>query len=446
MNSTEYDNHLRKALQSESHEFAEGDWEEMQLLLDKHLPQKKRRRFLLFFLLLPILGAGAFLFIYSNKQQLPTEQVFANNIEKSNEKKIERSIPTNVGNEETPIDSSTSDIARKNDLLQKLSRKKIPDSNIVAAKKFVFIAKTPQSNDEIVYQIKRKSKKVYSTTFLENPVNNLNAGGVKEKSPNTNDQKNESATEIVQEEKLLSIIPFYGSKERLGIKPMAFPLQVNATPVIMNNHDVVKNKISKPKAKNSFAILLNTGIEASGTQFKKVGNATTFAGLGFQYGFGKNFSIRAGIQSARKKYSARDEDYNPPPRNWAANVTLNSIFADCKVYEIPVSLSYKIANLKKTTINLSVGSSSYFMKREEYKFNYKTPSGNDTTRVAVFNNNSEHLASTINFSMFLERKISNRLAFFVEPFIKVPVDGIGFGQTKIYNAGFATALKFTMRK
>lgn len=445
MNPKEYDNYLRNAMQSESHEYAEGDWEQMQLLLDKHLPQKKKRRYFLFIILFSVVGLGSGLF-YINKQQPLTEQITKYDVQKKNVKKRETSGIRNFENESLHIDSSTADVTDKKSVIQNVNSKKNTDSTYIEANMVIANDKVLQSNDDIIFKHKRVAKRNNPTIFSENHFVTFNRKENNQKIENTNTLKIELTTESIQEKNFVGISPLYELKEKIGVKPIIFPFKVNATPIFKNDEDVVKNKISKPKVKNSFAFLLNTGIEGSGTQFNKVGNGTSFFGFGLQYGFGKNFSIRAGIQSARKKYNARDEDYNPPPRNWAANVTFKSIFADCKVYEIPVSINYKVANLKKTMINLSFGTSSYFMKREEYNFRYKTPSGNDTTRVAVFNNKSQHLASTLNFSIFAERKINNRLSLFVEPFIKVPVDGIGFGQTKIYNAGFATTLKFNLIK
>jgi hypothetical protein len=51
-------------MQSEDLVVWKNDWQQMQLLLDKHLPQ--RRRDIFYFLLLAVLNLGAFSFIYIN--------------------------------------------------------------------------------------------------------------------------------------------------------------------------------------------------------------------------------------------------------------------------------------------------------------------------------------------------------------------------------------------
>ena len=75
--------------------------------------------------------------------------------------------------------------------------------------------------------------------------------------------------------------------------------------------------------------------------------------------------------------------------------------------EIPFSVAYKITAYKKGSLYASIGSSSYFMKGEDYQFYFKGQNGNDTTRSAHFINQSNHLFYSLNFSAVAEKRINH---------------------------------------
>ncbi len=186
-------------------------------------------------------------------------------------------------------------------------------------------------------------------------------------------------------------------------------------------------------------------MEASGTRINTPGKLTPVYGFGFQYSIGGKILVRTGLNVVKKIYSGQDGDYHAPPGSWAFNITFDNIEANCKVLEIPLSVAYKIKEYKKSGLYISVGSSSYFMKREDYQFYFKGQNGNDTTRSAHFINNSDHYFSSLNFSAVAEKRINNKFSLLAEPFVKLPLSGIGFGKVRIYNIGVLITAKFQIK-
>jgi hypothetical protein len=114
---------------------------------------------------------------------------------------------------------------------------------------------------------------------------------------------------------------------------------------------------------------------------------------------------------------------------------LSQIDADCKVYEIPLALSYNFGFSKKHNWFVSTGLSSYLMKKEKYKYEYTYPSGARYSYTHTVNNENKHYFSILTLSGGYTKKIGNRLSLTAEPYVKIPLTGIGYGNVKLNSAG-----------
>ena len=105
------------------------------------------------------------------------------------------------------------------------------------------------------------------------------------------------------------------------------------------------------------------------------GKITFTYGAGLSYSFTDKFTLRTGFYVAKKIYSVDEDEYHIPP-GYAGNYDyLQSVNANCKVYEIPLTLSYNFGKVKNHNWFASAGLSSYLMKKESYVYFYKYPSG-----------------------------------------------------------------------
>ena len=106
-----------------------------------------------------------------------------------------------------------------------------------------------------------------------------------------------------------------------------------------------KKTVQKGFGQN-FSLLLSAGTDLSFIRINKVGKATLLYGAGLGYTI-KRLTVRSGFYVSDKIYTAAKDDYYIDP---AAPLyfrgELQHIDADCKVYEIPVSLSYSFGKKK----------------------------------------------------------------------------------------------------
>ena len=192
----------------------------------------------------------------------------------------------------------------------------------------------------------------------------------------------------------------------------------------------------------NFGINLSAGPDISAVRLSNTGKITLTYGAGLSYSFNKRFTLRAGFYVAEKIYSVDEAEYYVPPGStW--NNYLQSIDANCKVYEIPLTLSYIFDKNKNHNWFVSAGLSSYLMKRESYVYYYKNSSGTTWDRPWTVTNKNKNYFSVLDISGGYEYSFNKHVSVMAEPYVKMPLSGIGLGKIKLNSAGilFTVAVK-----
>ena len=196
----------------------------------------------------------------------------------------------------------------------------------------------------------------------------------------------------------------------------------------------VKKAKSGIKKSNSFFLSLSTGPDISFPGLDDLGKTKLLAGAGIGYTFKNKFTLRTGFYTGRKIYSAQPYQYHttgtPNP-----NYTLERVDADCRVYEIPLLLSYNFNHSVRQSWFATAGVSSYLMKRETYDYHYKSSTGQVYTHQWTFRDENKHYFSVLTLSGGYQRKINNTFSLMAEPYIKIPMVGVGSGKVKLNSAG-----------
>ncbi|MEO7960889.1 MAG: hypothetical protein ABIR19_05035, partial [Ginsengibacter sp.] len=186
---------------------------------------------------------------------------------------------------------------------------------------------------------------------------------------------------------------------------------------------------------NSFSINFSAGADVSAVSLNNIGKFEFVYGAGVSYTFGRNWLLRTGYYEVKKAYGAKPSDYNPPAEFWNYYPYLKKIDAACKIAEIPIIVDYIIQNKPRYNFSASAGMSSYFMKQETYNYHSKNPSGQYQQKSYTINNENKHYFSSLRLSAGYERKFNQRISLITEPYINVPVSGIGYGKVKLNGVG-----------
>jgi hypothetical protein len=208
-------------------------------------------------------------------------------------------------------------------------------------------------------------------------------------------------------------------------------------------------KAIKVKRNLPVSLAISAGPEFNSASSVVGGDPGFNAGLTLGFGISKKLDLQAGVRYSIKKYSgAAGIRYNFPNTNatWLQN-NLTGLDATCNVLEIPLMASYKVADNASRSINLNAGISSYLMLKEDYVFKYDNQYGAPTERTLQKANANQHLLSVVDLSATYFMKLkNNNLKIGLEPFVKIPLSGVGEGNINLKSSGISLKLRYDLDK
>lgn len=201
-----------------------------------------------------------------------------------------------------------------------------------------------------------------------------------------------------------------------------------------------KKPLLKRPVPMSLALTLGPEFNSAGAA---IGGKTGFnAGLSFSMGVAKKIKLETGLKYSMKDYATNGYAYrwnNPAMSHIVANID-----AACAVLEIPVRASYTVFEDFQRSVDLNLGLSSYLMLRENYTFRY-TPEAQLADRVLEKINANQHFLSVIDVSAtYFIRLKSEKFKIGVEPFLKIPLTGIGEGSVNLKSSGISLKVRYDL--
>jgi hypothetical protein len=179
-----------------------------------------------------------------------------------------------------------------------------------------------------------------------------------------------------------------------------------------------------------------------------VGSVSGFHNPGYKFGFvleyfiTQNFSVSTGFVQSMVRYSAPGSQYNPPVY-WANDISPEEIVAQCLLLDIPITLKFNFLNFDRSRFFATAGASSYIMQNEDYQFSYsQDPNGQLDNWSGQ--TGTRHWFSNAGFSIGYELDIHPNWSLRAEPFIKVPMREIGWGNVKLYSMGSFISLNYNL--
>lgn len=223
---------------------------------------------------------------------------------------------------------------------------------------------------------------------------------------------------------------------RLAQADLSFDEPPDQTDLSINRGGPVTAQTRDPRWNISLAI----GPDWGTVGFKQWTKPGIDAGIFASYRFAKKWSVTSGISLSSTIYVAAPGDYHPKVDNWSS-IDLQQIDASCRILDIPINLRYDLYEHNGNRIFASTGISSFWMKRENYVYEYHV-SGNIQRQSSVYRNDNRHLFSVWNISAGYETKISPHFSLQATPFIKLPLHGIGYGRVRLTSTGIRISAKY----
>lgn len=165
-------------------------------------------------------------------------------------------------------------------------------------------------------------------------------------------------------------------------------------------------------------------------------------GITLGYQITNRISINTGFISTKKYYAANGSDFH----NQMAYPEPDFVKGDCNMYEIPLTLRYNFDAGQKTNFFVNGGLSTYLMHHQSYVYykSYTGPTGtwNYATEPKANNNPFNYFFSVISLSAGIEHSIGKSLSIQVEPFVKIPLTGMGIGNLNLSSYGVSFSLRY----
>jgi hypothetical protein len=500
MQDEEIDKIIQEAANQHHPPYDDGAWNKMEQLLDKHLPQQRdRKKPALLLLLLLLLGGGALFYtlVYpgiNNKKgntaiaekkttQQSNDQQKANDITADASTRVKDNAVTgnddatavvsptdNTGNTTATIAATAQNSSGQTIAGNKGNKNTTPVTSVTKDKQDEL---TAASSPLSISKKARVKMRIRNGALSNDELSNSSAD--KNRSVVKNKKKKPAAKEVVNNgeennEEQVAVAPVQTQVNKTNNDPVTAITTTDAnneaakekkkdadtTLLVKKDSDkkadtlatITASKNKEQKKKKGFStnlgITISTGTDLSYVNIGHLGKATFLYGAGLSYPIGKRILVRTGFYVSKKIYSATPAEYNGVTYPY-----LNKIDGDCKVYEIPLSVNYNFGARNKHNWFGSLGLSSLLMKKEEYAYIYKVPGGTTYRYDQTINNENKHLFSVLNLSAGYQYNANKNLSFMAEPFVKLPLTGIGAGKIKLNSAGLlltATIRPFAKKK
>ena len=405
---------IKEAAENNEIVFEESSWKKMELLLDK---EPRRKPFVWWWFLMPlaiIAGAGIIIWTYEPEQK--NKIIAMPKANKMPSKKVK----------------STSVIADINYTKSNI------DNNILLTPKKVVINLNKHSNSTLKHfqKINKSSSSIYSQQHFKNTLINVEENIIDKDNKNLAKPKanfNVHTSVDTNDEAILTII------KRDSIKiAIVKPINTDTTAVVKEKK-IIKKKEGKL---SKFYVLGSAGADVSSTILFAFNNntATLKYGLALGYGINKKLSVQAGFYAGKKKYIAKQGEYNFKTGSYYNTVKVVKVDAECIVYEIPVSVRYNVLQMKSINIYSGVGLSSYIMKNEDYVVHFIR--NNMPYAREWYYTGNQHLFSTLILIAGAEKQLTKNVVLQVEPSVGVPLKGVGEGGVKLFSTGLQLGLKY----
>lgn len=449
--------------------YDEKAWDKMEKLLNKHLPVKKKdRRRIVFWLFLLMLTTGGAVYLLVNYKERKKDTATL-----VNKKQVEISNPENETTNK--YKDNVSEIASEKKSENSVDKLNIPSTltENKAANKLPAIKPYPSLNKkrpEPIILLSRKptlkNKALTNAGRYSNPfsINQTEIPATHNKNVPDYEVKNKSVpnvdlTPAINNTTTISTTPKKDIEEKkLSAEntqdSKVTPAQVEPISEKLNKNEITavkdtllekksKSKLAKTKKSNSFFFSFSAGPESVKVSSNPQGEIKPVYGIGIGYTFKNRVSVQTGFYAIRKIYTAAGKDYKAPDWWWQYYPNMQKIEAVCKVYEIPLSVSYHFIENKKGNFYGLMGLSSYLMKKEDYTYHYKTNAGQYRVSSYTFNNEYKHFLSTLTIGAGYERKLNSTISLTLSPYLKIPLSGVGFGKVKLNSSGilFSAVIK-----
>ncbi|MFS8083746.1 MAG: outer membrane beta-barrel protein [Ginsengibacter sp.] len=201
------------------------------------------------------------------------------------------------------------------------------------------------------------------------------------------------------------------------------------------------NEQSKAKKHSSFYLGVLAGVGLSKVGEMPVSSIDWNAGINGGYNFNARFTIETGISISTKYYNSAGTNFNMNKikSSMPAEMVIEKLEGQTRLMEIPVRAFYNFYIQKQNKIFVSAGVSSYIIKKE-FNHYYTKQNGQESIMTGFYKTENFVFPATFDFGAGWQHSISRSLDILIEPYLQLPLKGIGVGLLSVKSAGLHIGL------
>jgi hypothetical protein len=186
---------------------------------------------------------------------------------------------------------------------------------------------------------------------------------------------------------------------------------------------------------------LSTGLDFSKGASMSFSNSGLDAGILVGYRFGNSLSIESGISKVKKNYESRGRNFNMDKigSTMPAGMVINNLQSSSDMIEIPLKVKYDFYKRRESVLFVTGGVSSYIITREFNQYDASL-NGQPEKLTGMYKKKSYEVPAAAVVSAGYQHAVSSKINIRIEPFLKIPLQGIGVGNLPVTSAG----LQFTL--
>lgn len=167
------------------------------------------------------------------------------------------------------------------------------------------------------------------------------------------------------------------------------------------------------------------------------------AGIVMGYIINKKWRIEAGAVLA-KKYYYTDGKYVAPHSIRQDNSKILAVYANSSITEIPFTVQYNVKSDADSRLFVSTGMVSYVIHKEHYNYTY-FENGEEKQGLAFYNKASDSWLTNIELSLGIERLVKKTFEVRAEPYLRIPIHGMGRSDVPVTSIGVNFAIAKTIK-
>ena len=222
-----------------------------------------------------------------------------------------------------------------------------------------------------------------------------------------------------------------GSRDGINVDVTAPETAVNG---VENKGGKKSDPAAAAKRTPHFYAGLSAAPDFSTVHFQSMKGIGTTFGVLLGYSLNKRWAIETGLYLDRKRYYTQGEYFSTKNVRLYPGSKLLNVDGTCYMWEIPVNIRYNLSVGHKMTWFATTGLSTYLMSRESYNYAYWNGWATEDSYWNI-HKASQYWFSIWNLSAGFEQHIGKVGNLRLEPYVRVPLSGIGTGSLPILSGG-----------